>query len=155
MGTRGTMAVQIDGQIKSMYNHWDSYPSGLGEDMLAFAKTAKDDELVKQLARGLQPVPEGEPTPEIIERLKPFTDLGVSTGSTSDWYCLLRNTQGDMAKTLQAGYYEPFPIGDEEWSYLVDFDTRQFLVWDGPSKIATFDFDDLPESLKDAGLPEY
>jgi hypothetical protein len=31
MGTRGLLGIVIDGQLKAWYNHYDSYPSGLGQ----------------------------------------------------------------------------------------------------------------------------
>lgn len=151
MGTRGTMAVRVDGVTKSCYNHWDSYYSGLGEDILKIAKTltGPNKEAVKDMARNLQPVPEGsEPTPEQIIALAEWTDLGVSSRSTSDWYCLLRGTQGQLLETLKAGYYEPFPLCEEEYSYLIDFDADEFVVWAGDRKTATFKLDALPTSLR-------
>lgn len=156
MGTRGTIAVRVNGTTRGMYNHWDSYYSELGEKMLAFAKTLTPGivrETYKQLAAELAPVPDAEPTPEQIEHLAPFTDLGVSTGKTSDWYCLLRLTQGDLNKTLKAGLYEPFDVCDEEFSYVIDFDADTFKVYDGSVLTATFPLDELPEDL--TGLPEY
>lgn len=155
MGTRGTLAFKVDGVTKGAYNHYDSYPAGLGEEVLEFVKLAKDNPAYRELAVKLQPVPEGEPTPEIIEHLKPWTDLAVSTQSTKDWYCLLRGTQGDAEAILKAGYYEPFPVGEEDWSYVVDFDAEALEVWEGGHKVGTLAFAELPESLKDAGLPEY
>jgi len=44
------------------------------------------------------------PTPEDIEKLKCYTNLTVSTQSTSDWYCLLRGCQGSLEKVLRSGY---------------------------------------------------
>ena len=151
MGTRGTMAVRVDGITHGMYNHWDSYYSGLGEDILKVAKMLQGPEraAVKELARNLQAIPEGsEPSPEQIAALAEFTDLGVSSGSTSDWYCLLRKTQGDLLATLKAGYYEPFPVGEEEYSYVIDFDAETFECYEGDRKTATFSLNDLPKSLR-------
>lgn len=151
MGTRGTIAVRVNGETKGAYNHWDSYYSGLGEEMLAYAKTlsnpiARAD--AKALAEKWAPVPDREPNAEEIERCKDFTDLSVSSRSTSDWYCLLRNTQGNLPLSLKAGLYEPFPVGDEEYSYVIDFDANTFECYDGSEKTATFSLDELPESLR-------
>jgi len=156
MGTRGTIAVRIDGTTHSAYNHWDSYPSGLGEKMLAAAKVMLADRPVwEQRVRDMKPVPDRKPTEEEIKALEPFTDLGVSTGRTDDWYCLLRNTQGDILTTVKAGLYEPFPVGDEEWSYVIDFDADIFEVWDGPKRVRKFPFADLPDTLKGKRIPNY
>ena len=33
MGTRGMVAVQSEGRLVGAYNHFDSYPTGLGVDI--------------------------------------------------------------------------------------------------------------------------
>lgn len=142
MGTRGFVGFLIDGDIKAAYNHWDSYPSGIGLDVLEWARRAGMKvgpamEHVKQLARELQPVDDTvPPTPEQIYQLEAWTDLNVSERSTSDWYCLLRRTQGDIGAILTAGYFED--AGDFmydslfcEWGYLVDLDSWMLVVYKG------------------------
>lgn len=154
MGTRGAIAVRVGGTTKAAYNHFDSYPSGLGEQTLKFARSI-DMAAARELAFALQPAPEDrKPTPEEVERLKPWTDLTVSNQSTEDWYCLLRNTQGDLSATLSAGFYYPGGVGDDEWSYVIDLDTETYEVWEGGSKVATFKLDELPETLE-GNIPEY
>lgn len=149
MGTRGTMAFRLDGELKGMYNHWDSYPTGLGNEMLEFLRaTANNREDVLESIRNLTAVdPEIEPTNEQIEQLSRFADLNVSTRRLTDWYVLLRDTQGNPIKTLMAGFFEPCPVGQEEWSYVADFDANALEVWEGPEKIRTYSFDELPENF--------
>jgi hypothetical protein len=156
MGTRGAIAVRALGETKAAYNHFDSYPSHLGAAVLKFAHHIKDNVAhYFDLAVNLAPVHEDvPPTPEQIEKLKPYTDLSVSERSTSDWYCLLRNTQGDLGLTLQAGYFYPTEVGQDEWSYVVDLDSEKLEVWEGNSKVATFDFDELPPTLE-GHIPDY
>lgn len=171
MGTRGAVCLVIDGQEKTIYNHFDSYPGGLGQDVLTWLKGSIDINAV----RALRPVPEGDPTPDDFARLAEFHDPGVSSGR--DWYALLRRTQGDLAATMRAGLYEDagdFPRDSLfcEWAYVADFDARRFEVYRGfqttpptdgrwvgkPSaddsgkyypvqRIAAWPLDDLPESL--------
>lgn len=38
MSTRGAVGIRKNNQDKLMYNHFDSYPSGLGEDMISYIK---------------------------------------------------------------------------------------------------------------------
>jgi hypothetical protein len=38
MGTRSVVAVQQDDSFKGRYIHWDGYPSGVGEQLLAIIK---------------------------------------------------------------------------------------------------------------------
>ena len=34
MSTRGYYGIKKKGELKGSYNHWDSYPSGLGKDLV-------------------------------------------------------------------------------------------------------------------------
>lgn len=148
MGTRGAIAVRVGGVEKAAYNHFDSYPSELGENTLKFAREM-DREAARALAEKLQMAPQDRiATPEEVEHLKPWTDLSVSGGTVEDWYCLLRNTQGDLAATLKAGFYYPGGVGQDEWSYVIDFDAGVFEVWEGGQKEAKFPLDSLPPTLE-------
>lgn len=49
MGTRGLIGLRFDGQLKGCYNHFDSYPTGLGREVVAFVeKLAADIELLEK-----------------------------------------------------------------------------------------------------------
>lgn len=138
MGTRGFIGIVIDGDVKISYNHWDSYPSGLGLSVLGWV-TANRHALARgtdrdvsggpvDLARKLQVMPgDSVPTCAQMEQLVRFADLGVSDQSASDWYCLLRKCQGDVAATLEAGVIvdaSDFPADSlfAEWGYVIDMD---------------------------------
>jgi len=138
MGTRGVWGFIVDGQKKMAYNHWDSYPSGLGRDL---AQDLADypgtlDEL-KEEVRKIKMVSEDvEPTEEEIEKLLQHADLGVSTKSPKEWYVLLRDLQGKLALTVEAGYMiEGFEFGYDglfcEWGYVIDLDAAKFVVYGG------------------------
>lgn len=145
------MGFRLDGELKSAYNHWDSYPTGLGEDILKFLRETADhrDEILESVRNLTAVDPDVEPTEEQIQRLSRFADTKVSTRQLTDWYVLLRDTQGNPLKTLMAGYFEPFPVGQEEWSYVMDFDTDTLEIWDGSEKVRTFAFDQLPENFSE------
>lgn len=153
MGTRGTMAFKHNGEVKGAYNHFDSYPTGLGNVMLNWLASALADESSRGKAEAqidaLQPVPDRDPTPEEIERLAPYTDLKVSERSTTDWYCLLRNTQYDPEATLNAGVYYPADVGQEQWSYIADFDKDVLEIFAGGTVIKRIPFAKLPEKFTD------
>lgn len=136
MGTRGFIGFVIDGTEKIAYNHWDSYPGGLGTDALSWLSTAELD-AIGEAARRLRIVPtDSVPTAEDIEQLRRFADVGVGTQSLDDWYVLLRRTQGEPALMLEAGVIEDgsaFPSDSlfAEWGYVVDFDAGMFEVYKG------------------------
>ena len=135
MGTRGFIGFVVDKAEKITYNHFDSYPEGLGADVLKWARGGDPLNRLADGVRKLEKVDEdAKPTPEQRARYALFTDSGVSEGD--DWYAVLRNTQGDPAKILEAGVYADageFPQNSLycEWGYLVDLDTRTFEVYRG------------------------
>jgi hypothetical protein len=141
VGTRGFIGFVADGVEKIAYNHWDSYPEGLGADVLRWLRKVAGLDLgvdtLRASVRALRVVdPSSTPTAEDIERLRPFTDLNVSSKSLDDWYCLLRGTQGDPAAMLRAGVIEDafdFPTDSlfAEWGYVVDLDANVFEVYEG------------------------
>lgn len=137
MGTRGFMSFAANGETKTAYVNNDSYPGGLGVDILDWLRSTTLD-FAKQKAAELRVVGDDtEPTDADIERLKVYANSRV--GDRSDrmsWYQLLRETQGDPAATLAAGVMEDsnnFPADSlyAEWGYVVDFDAMAFEVYRG------------------------
>lgn len=141
MGTRGFIGFVVDGTEKIAYNHSDSYPGGLGTDvldwLLSWAALDRGVEIARETARALRVVePDSTPTAEDIERLKSYSNLSVGRQSHADWYVLLRETQGNPRLMLQAGVIEDardFPRDSlfAEWGYVVDFDAETFEVYKG------------------------
>ena len=69
MGTRGLYGFRKQGVDKITYNHFDSYPDGLGADVINFIKKHSIDELEKFYDR-IQMVQElATPTKEEIKNL--------------------------------------------------------------------------------------
>lgn len=130
MSTRGTISFRINGEDKLAYNHSDSYPSGLGEDFVQQVKELiKDPEKLKTQVQNLRMVSKksSAPTVEDIKKLSRWTDLNVSEQSTSDWYCLLRNSQGSLIDILKCGYMldaEGFILDSLfcEYAYILNLD---------------------------------
>lgn len=139
MGTRGFISFVADGVEKTAYNHNDSYPGGLGLDVLNWLRREHMGRAAR-LARELRVIRDGdEPTEADIERLKPYADLGVSRRSLDDWYCLLRHTQGNPAAMLDAGVIEDashFPTDSlfAEYGYVIDFDASRLEAYVGFQK---------------------
>ena len=141
MGTRGFYGVVIDDTIKITYNHYDSYPSGLGVEILKQARDLSSNlHAFRESARRLVLVDESTvPTEEQIMNLLGSWNPDVSTGEATEWYSLLRNLQGDLAGTLEAGVMidnKGFPIDSLfcEWGYLIDLDNEVFQVYRGFQK---------------------
>lgn len=140
MSTRGSFGVRINGTDKLMYNHSDSYPEGLGREMVGVVRDIlkeKGMDWLRERAAALQMIDsDSKPTQEQIELLKPFTDLSVSECSEEDWYCLTRRIQGDLKAHLELG------IGCDgsgfikdslfcEWAYIVNLDENKLEVYKG------------------------
>lgn len=141
MGTRGFLGFVADGREIITYNHWDSYPSGLGENVLEWLRvnvSAGNMTEVKESARNIKIVTDETPiTDEDVSRLAAWSDMTVGGPSDSPmWYQLLRQTQGSPVDILASGYVEDaseFPRDSLfcEWGYLVDLDTEMFEVYEG------------------------
>ncbi len=137
MGTRGFITFVVDGREMTTYNHFDSYPNGLGLDVLGWlVEAVKKDDTIGRV-RALQVVNgNAKPTTTQINRLRAFHNPNVSTGSPLEWYSLLRNTQGDCDAILKAGVMidaRAFPADSlfAEWGYVIDFDANMFEVYQG------------------------
>lgn len=140
MGTRGAIGFRIDGSDKLFYNHFDSYPDALGEDFVKQVKELIKDAKLAEKVRALAEIKEGEePTPEDIERCKPYTNLSVSNQSTKDWYCLTRGAQGNLHATLEIGKAELandfiFESLFCEWAYILNLDDGTVEFYKGFNK---------------------
>lgn len=164
MGTRGLVGFVIDGEVKAAYNHFDSYPSGKGIEVLRQLRGMLDSvEATRQAARKLRLVTDDiPPTDDEIHALLPNADTGVSTGAVTEWYVLLRELQGNLLGYLQAGVMEDGSAfaGDSlfcEWAYLIDLDAERFEVYRGFQK-ARHDqgrFANLPPDDRDGPAHTY
>lgn len=137
MSTRGFVGFVADEHETITYSHSDSYPDYLGINVLDWARSVDDWGEVKAQAAALVHVDDDTPpTPEQIERLSPYARESVSTRELTDWYVLLRETQGDPAAILAAGHAEHAPDWPAdslfcEWGYLLDLDRGVLEVYRG------------------------
>ncbi len=144
MGTRGFLGVYVDGQTKGSYNHFDSYPSGLGVDVVTELLNRDPSVDYRQLARDLVSIDsEVPPTQAQKDLLLPYTDLNVSKKSDDDWYCLTRDLQGCLLKPLEIGLYVPSTFYLDslwcEYAYIWNLDDNTLEVYQG--------FQDKPHTL--------
>ncbi len=144
MGTRGAFGIVESGIEKIGYNQYDSYPDGHGVENLAWVRGLVENETVdtaRQIAAEAILVNENvKPTIEDVLNLEENTDLKVSEQSTDDWYCLTRETHGNIQKMIECGYIldsADFPTDSLfcEWGYMVDFDNGVFEVYKGFQKL--------------------
>lgn len=139
MSTRGIWGFKCNDDYVLTYNHFDSYPQGLGKKLVS-EYLLLGHERVCYIARNLEKVYWSTPiTDKIIDKLKEFTNLSISSQNFNDWYCLLEGTQGSIIKTATAGYImqESSYIENGEldlsnslfWGYIFDLDKEQFLIY--------------------------
>lgn len=145
MGTRGFVGFVAEGREAITYNHFDSYPDGVGTQVLAWLRAVveyHETTKVQAAVSMLQAVTDDSPPPnrEQLEHLRQYTDLNVD-GKPQEvsWYQALRGTQGNPQAILNARYYEDaknFPQDSLfcEWGYLVDLDALTFEIYRGFQK---------------------
>jgi hypothetical protein len=156
MGTRGLFGFYYKGKYYVVYNHFDSYPSYLGRNIVKEIKESiKNDsfkEWIEKLLK-LKIVYENQqenPTEEDIKKLTNYKNLSVSYKLTSDWYCLLRGCQGSLINVLESGYIllhldeNQTPIW-QEYAYIINFDTNKLDFYEGYHLEENYSFDELPD----------
>jgi hypothetical protein len=145
MGTRGACGFIQEKKAKMIYNQFDSYPSGLGGDMVkTIIKVNREDgwDKFKSAAYKMKQLNRENITDELIEKYSKYTNLGayeqIATG-------LLKDVQG--SKFLDEMY-----SGDLEHSnfdntfikeslfcgyvYLINLDTMMLEFYSGFQKTA-------------------
>lgn len=143
MGTRGSVGFIYKNEVKLAYNHFDSYPDGLGADVVDFiVKVNNEDGWEKFILNGekLKNI-EGRVTDKnLIERYKKYSNLGVSSKELSDPYCLFREIQGaDWLHEMYSGELEHYMLNNKfikeslfcEYAYIINLDTMKFEFYDG------------------------
>lgn len=143
MSTRGIFGFRKNNVDKTTYNHVDSYPSGLGAEVVEFFA---DADLVKlgEVFDSIQLVKHDDIVTEDIAKTIPaeLADFKVDGGQKT-FYCYLRNAQGDLSVYPEGLKYmidnHDF-ITDSlfcEWGYIVNLDTGKLEVWQGFQKSPT------------------
>jgi len=139
MGTRGVYGFRKDGKDKLGYSQYDSYPTGWPIEAINFIKETSDEELKEIADRIILVTNDTPPTDEQVKECAKFTDLNVSNQSTEDWYCLLRDAQGDFSayKTLSYMMDNADFIKDSlfcEFAYIINLDEGVFEIYQGFNK---------------------
>lgn len=140
MGTRGLYGFRKNGIDKTTYNHFDSYPDWLGEKMVKFCRETSVQEMNDIFDRIIMVEEYSKPTKEQIAECIKYYDDSVSTQSPNDWYCLLRDAQGDL-DVYKDGLKYMMEYGDFiknslfcEYAYIINLDTNCLEFWVGFQK---------------------
>lgn len=143
MGTRGAWGYRLDNEDKLFYNHFDSYPSGLGTTIFEHAQNIgrQSDhglQLFKERVRNLMVVTETTPPDEQVKTRA--QDMGVFDrsvgGENAFWYQVTRGCQGNPDLTLQlgAGYGAEDFLQDSlfcEYAYIINLDENTLELYKG------------------------
>lgn len=144
MGTRGIYGFRKNGVDKLSYNHYDSYPDYLGEQIAKFCAGYTLPEMNDLYDKIVMVDESAKPTTEQIGQCVAagLADLSVSTQKVDDWYCLLRNAQGDLTvldKLIKSGGAAYMIDNQEfikdslfcEYGYIINLDTNMLEFWVG------------------------
>lgn len=137
MGTRGAYGFIKNGEMKITYNHWDSYLSGLGFEVMKFIAKTSDKELNEIFDKIVMVDENSVPTEEQIKECEKYLNSNVGAGKIDDWYCLLRNAQGNLNEYKNGLRYmidsKEF-MGDSlfcEYAYILNLDNNYLEIYKG------------------------
>jgi hypothetical protein len=141
MSTRGVYGFYKNGQHKVTYNHSDSYPTWLGNKILKYLKKYPVEKINKHFDRIKMVNMNSKPTKAQIERCRTLDlyDKSVDNEQGTNWYCLLRNAQGNIENSVKAGLMidsQSF-MQDSlfcEWAYIINLDTNKLEIYKGFQK---------------------
>jgi len=148
MGTRGYQKVINEvGEVKiQQYNQWDSYPSGLGVEILNFLKTAD----LKKYKENLNKIPQA--TDEEL------TEVDKNKNWKELYPYLSRDCGGDIHNLILEGSVKFVQFIEEEeakqWCegfYTINFQTNE-LICEYHERTKTYSLSELPSEeqfLKD------
>lgn len=140
MGTRGLYGFRKNAIDKCTYNHFDSYPDYLGDVMVRFCKETSITEMNDIFDRIILVSNDNRPTQQQIDECIKYYNGNVSEQSIFDWYCLLRDAQGNpnvYKNGLKYMIDDSEFIKDSlfcEYAYIINLDTNCLEYWVGFQK---------------------
>jgi hypothetical protein len=138
MGTRGAYGFYKSGITKVTYNHFDSYPSGLGENVLKFIKKTSVEEMNKIFDSIILVNEDDTPGLEQIKEVAKIIEVEIY--DIINWYELLRSTQGNLDVYKKGLKYmndnQAFLENSAfcEWAYIINLDENILEVYRGFQK---------------------
>lgn len=140
MSTRGSYGFYKDGVSKLTYNHFDSYPSGLGQNVLNFIKCT-DDKSLENICDSIQLV-EDDNYPSAAELLT-LKKLGYGTEYRDEalkWFEIIGPHTGDLS-AYSNGLIFMLNHNDFiknslfcEWAYIINLDSQELEIYEGFQK---------------------
>jgi len=147
MSTRGLYGFRKNGIDKTTYNHSDSYPEWLGDQISKFCCAVTPDRLSAFFDRIIMVDEDASPTREQQDYCiaAGWYNAYVGEKSPAHWYNLLRELQGNMAELDKAVRFDKdFYMIDSssfildslfcEYAYIVNLDTGMLEFWEGYQK---------------------
>jgi len=151
MPTRGLLGFYINSKWYVIYNEFDSYPKGLGDNILKDIRKAHDR---KAFDKWRDQVPNlriidtsVSPTPEDVKRYAAYTNLKKYTKSTDDWKCLLFKAK-NLSGCLSAGCIMNHVTEDgqpiwQHYAYILNYDTNKIDFYKDDKLIESREFNDF------------
>lgn len=140
MGTRGTYGFFKNGESKLTYNQFDSYPEGLGTNIVEFIKSSSLEELNQIFDNLILVDGYSKPTEEQIKECYKWYDQRVSNNTPYEWYCLIRKAQDGFDAYKHGLKYmidnKKF-IEDSlfcEYGYIINLDENVLEIYEGFQK---------------------
>jgi len=144
MGTRGAYGIKSNGKYYVTYNHFDSYPDGLGDVIVEFCRKIQKENGWDAFRKGTEALTlvnlSGIPSAKLIEKYRKYSDINVSRQTVDDWYCLLRNLQfGEILTGIYNGNIEHMINGFDflsdslfcEYAYIINLDKMRLEFYEG------------------------
>ena len=137
MSARGAYGFYKNGVNKLTYNHSNSYPSGLGDNIISFLKDSDVNEL-NNIFNDIQLVNELDYPSE--EEEKKIKELGYSVnyrGKKENWFGILASSLGDInvykeGLTFMLDYNDFILDGLHcEWAYVINLDENCLEIYKG------------------------
>ena len=154
MGSKGLVGFRLNNTYRATYNHWDSYISELGFEVVNFIQAhLQDQESIAQLKIAVSKltwVDISSPVPGPLQvRYERFANLAVGPKpSLAKWYNLLREAQGAAClepvltrELVHLINYTSF-IQDSlmcDYAYFLNLDTDTLEIWAGRQKVPRLD----------------
>lgn len=168
MSTRGAYGFIKNKEMKVSYNHYDSYPEGLGEDVVSFIKTTSKESL-NEIFNNIELVNQNDvPNEEQMRNIKQFLkdeeldnryDPVHFGNGKIDWYYLLNPCQGNM-ELFKSGL--KYMTDDKdflednlfcEYAYLIDLDNNSLIIRSNEKEVI-YDLDNIPDNWVSQIYPE-